>query len=117
MTNQEVKCIEEIRSRYERKERSKFDELKALDKSVRRPADVFAYIFGGVGALVLGTGMCMAMKILGNFMALGIVIGIAGIAMLSSTYFLHKKILKARRNKYSKQIFELSDSLLHKGNM
>lgn len=117
MTNQEVKRIEEIRSRYERKERSKFDELKALDKSVRRPADVFAYIFGGVGALVLGTGMCLAMKVIGNFLVPGILIGLAGIVMLSSTYFLHKKILKSRRNKYSKRIFELSDSLLNKGDM
>lgn len=113
MTNCEVKSIEKIRSRYEKKEMGKLDELKALDKRVKRPAETFAYIFGGVGALTLGTGMCLAMKVIGNMMIPGIVIGLMGIAMVSATYSLYKKILKSRRNKYAKQIFALTDELLN----
>ena len=113
MTNCEVKSIEKIRSRYEKKEMGKLDELKALDKRVKRPAETFAYIFGGVGALTLGTGMCLAMKVIGNMMIPGIVIGLMGIAMVSATYSLYKKILESRRSKYSKQIFALTDELLN----
>ena len=90
----------------------KLDELKALDKRVKRPAETFAYIFGGVGALTLGTGMCLAMKVIGNMMISGIVIGLIGIAMVSATYSLYKKILRSRRSKYAKQIFALTDELL-----
>ena len=54
------------------------------------------------------------MKVIGNSMAFGIGIGLVGIALTLTTYPLFKAILKSRKNKYAKQIFELSDSLLNK---
>ena len=110
----EIKAIERIRASYTPKRISKFDELKALDKKVKRPAEVFAYVYGSISSLVLGTGMCLAMKVIGNSMALGIGIGLLGIALILTTYPIFKVVLKKRKNKYSKQIFELSDSLLNK---
>lgn len=104
--------IEKIRADYEEKQPTKLDQLKALDKKVKRPADIFAYTYGSVASLVLGFGMCMAMKVLFDAMALGIVVGIAGIAMAASTYPLYKAILKARKKKYAQEVFELSDSIL-----
>ncbi len=109
-----MKAIERIRASYAEKEITKFDELKELDKRVKRPAEIFAYLFGSVSSLVLGTGMCLAMKIIGNSMALGIGIGLVGIALTCATYPLYKKILNDRKKRYAKQIFELSDSLLNK---
>ena len=103
----EMKTIQKIRSSYEEREITKLDELKALDKKVKRPAQIFAYVYGSVSSLVLGTGMCLAMKVIGNSMALGI-------ALTLTTYPIFKAMLKKRKNKYSKQIFELSDSLLNK---
>ena len=110
----ETKTIERIRANYTEKEITKLDELKALDKKVKRPAQIFAYVYGSLSSLVLGTGMCLAMKVIGNSMALGIGIGLVGIALTLTTYPIFKAILKRRKNKYAKQIFELSDSLLNK---
>ena len=114
----EIKIIEKIRSTYEKKETTKLDELKALDKKVKRPTQIFAYLFGSISALVLGTGMCLAMKVIGaslSFgMPLGIGVGILGILLVCVNYPMYKKILNKRKNKYSKQIFELSESLLNK---
>ena len=110
----ETKMIEKIRASYAEKEITKLDELKELDTKVKRPAQIFAYVYGSLSSLVLGTGMCLAMKIIGSSMALGIVIGVAGIALMLTTYPIFKTMLKKRKNKYAKQIFELSDSLLNK---
>ena len=110
--------IKKIRSDYEPKQISKFDELKALDKKAKRPVAVFAYIFGSLSSLVLGVGMCFAMKVIGSgisfAMPLGIAVGLLGMGLVSLTYPLYKAILRSRKNKYSKQIFEISDSLLNK---
>ena len=110
----EMKTVEQIRDSYVEKGITKFDELKALDKRVKRPAEIFAYVFGSLSSLVLGTGMCLAMKVIGDMMALGIVIGVVGIGMVSVTYALYQKILKARKRKYSADILALSDELLNK---
>ena len=118
MTTQ-TNTIERIRASYVEKETTKFDELKQLDKKVKRPAQIFAYTYGSLSSLVLGTGMSLAMKIIGGTlsfaMPLGIAVGVVGIGLVSSTYPLYKKILNDRKKKYAKQIFELSDSLLNKG--
>ena len=62
----EIKTIQRIRASYTEKEMSKLDELKALDKKVKRPAQIFAYVYGSLSSLVLGTGMCFAMKVIGT---------------------------------------------------
>lgn len=110
---QETKYAERIRSKYTPKEESKIEKLRALDNKVNRPVKIFAYSFGTVGALVLGTGMCFAMSVIGNLpMAVGIVIGCVGIAMCSVNYLIYKGILNSRRKKYSKEIFDLSDEII-----
>lgn len=114
MKNQNTQ-IEQIRANYmPKQEPTKFEQLKQLDKKVKNPAKIFAYIFGSVSSLILGTGMCLAMKIIGSSMALGIVIGVVGLALMGVNYPIYKAILKKRINKYSQQVIELSDSLLNK---
>lgn len=113
MSTTELKRVEKIRNQYTEREKTKLDEVKALDRKVKRPASIFAYVFGTIGALVLGTGMSLAMKIIGDLMALGIVVGVAGIAMVSLTYPMYKAILKSRKKKYSSKILELTNELLN----
>ena len=112
MTTQ-VATIEKIRASYTEKEITKFDELKELDRRVKRPAEIFAYVFGSLSSLVLGTGMCLAMKVIGNMMPLGIGVGLVGIALVTVNYFLYKKILKSRKQKYANEILKLTDDLLN----
>ena len=116
VNTKEIITIQKIRSQYTEKtqNQTKLEELKALDKKVKTKPRVFGYVYGTIGALVLGTGMCFAMNIIGSLMPLGIVIGLLGIAMVSTTYCLYANMLKAERKKYSSEILSLSDELLNK---
>ena len=102
--NDEKKIAEQIRAQYEVKDASRLDELKKLDGKVKTPCGIFAYSFGTVGALVLGVGMCLAMKVIGDLMALGVAVGLVGIAMVSLTYPLYARMLKSRKKKYGGEI-------------
>ncbi len=107
--------VEKIRSNYiqETKQKSKLDELKDLDKKVRRPATIVSYVYGILGSLVLGIGLCLAMRVIGNLMALGIVIGLAGIGIVSTTHLVYEGILNKRRSLYADKIVAKSNELLN----
>ncbi|HIY99561.1 MAG TPA: dihydropteridine reductase [Firmicutes bacterium] len=111
---QEKQFARQVRAEYApgSEEEGKLEQLKKLDRAARRPAEIFAYTFGIVGALVLGVGMCLAMEVIGSMMPLGIVIGVVGIAMVTANYFLYRAILRSRKKKYAKEIVSLSDELL-----
>lgn len=111
---QEKQYAQQVRAEYApgSEEEGKREQLKKLDRAARRPAEIFAYTFGIVGALVLGVGMCLAMEVIGSMMPLGIVIGVVGIAMVTANYFLYRAILRSRKKKYAKEIVSLSDELL-----
>lgn len=114
MSVNEVNAVQKIRAQYEEREVTKLDELKALHKEVRRPADVFAYLFGSIGALVLGGGMCLAMPdVIEGYMPLGIAIGAVGIIMVSVNYLIHKAHLGSRKRKYADEIVKLSSEILN----
>ena len=105
------KQVEKIKKQYQPHEQTKFDQLRQLDKKVKKPARIFAYIFGTAGSLVLGFGMCLAMNIIGDMMIAGIGIGLVGIGMVSCNYSMYKAILNGRKSKYSGQIVALSDEI------
>ena len=114
MNTNDKKTVEKIRGEYTPAEKTKLDELRALDRKVKRPAATFAYIFGTVGALVLGTGMCLAMKVIGGtpiLTAAGIVIGIIGFAGVGINYPIYKKMLENGKKKYAFEIVELAKEI------
>ena len=111
------KIVKEIKEGYEPKEKTKYDELIALNRKVELPAYIFAYAFGIVGALILGVGMCLAMQVIGTgvpLMVLGIVVGIIGIALVSVNYPVFLAIMKSRKKKYAEGVIALSQELLNK---
>ena len=116
--NDQEFLVQKIRTQYTEKENTKLDELKALDAKVKRPANIFAYIFGSVSAVVMGSGMSLVMTDIGstigidNAMVPGIVIGIIGMLMALATYPIYKKMLASRKEKYADQIIELSDKII-----
>lgn len=115
MNEKELKYVEKMKKEYEVKEITKLDELKTLDKKIKKGPNLFAYIFGVIGSLVLGFGMTVAMDIIlsGN-MVIGIIVGLVGILMVSINYKLYKIILNKNKEKYSDKIIELSNELLNK---
>lgn len=113
MNAKEKQYVENIRLGYEEKKETKIDELRALDRQTKRPAQVFAYIFGTLGSLVLGSGMCLAMpEVIEGYMPLGIAVGIVGIVMVSVNYPIYKAILASRKRKASSKIMKLSGEIL-----
>lgn len=113
MTN-EMNTAEKIRQQYVEKEETELDKLKTLDKQIKRPVKAFSYAFGAAGSLVLGTGMCLAMGVIGTMVGAGVAIGCAGIAMVSAAKPMHDKLLAKRKEKYSEKVLELTDSILNK---
>ncbi|MDE6505534.1 MAG: dihydropteridine reductase [Clostridia bacterium] len=112
--------IAKVRESYIPHERTKLDELKELDKKVRTPALIFAYAFGTVAALILGVGMCLAMRVIGAdvmpyaaSMAVGVIVGCAGIGCCAANYFIYKAVLNSRKKKYGGKIIALSKELLN----
>ena len=116
--NDQEFMVQQIRTQYTEKEHTQLDELKKLDNEVKRPANVFAYIFGSVGAIIMGSGMSLVMTDIGSTIGIkdamvpGIIIGIAGMLMAIINYPIHKSILTSRRKKYADQIMELSDKIM-----
>ena len=110
---QERKFAEKVQYQYSEHKETKADRLKKLDRAVKKPAVVFAYIFGIIGSLVLGIGMCFAMRVIGDIMITGIVIGVIGILMVSVNYGIYQKILRSRKKKYADKVLTLSNELLN----
>ena len=106
---------EAIANEYAPKDTSKVVALKKLDRKAKAPANIFAYTFGVIMALVLGIGMCLSMNVIGDgsaaMMVLGIVLGIIGIAGVSINYPVYKKILKNGKQKYAFEIMQLAKDI------
>ena len=102
---------ESIAKEYAPREHSKIVALKKLDAKAKRPSNIFAYTFGVVSSLVAGTGMCLAMQVIGGtipFMILGIVIGIIGFTCCAINYPIYKKMVENGKKKYAFEIVELA---------
>ena len=102
---------EAIAKEYLPKQDSKIVALKKLDAKAKRPATVFAFTFGTIFVLIAGTGMSLAMQVIGNtafHMIIGIALGIIGFTACSLTFPIYKGLLKKSRRKYAFEIVELA---------
>ncbi len=111
-----------IRTQYTEtaKEHTELDELRMLDRKVKRPANVFAYVFGSLGALVMGAGMSLVMTDIGASVGigaavpLGIAVGTVGLLMAVVNYPIYKRVLASRRKKYADKVIALSNRIMEK---
>ena len=116
--NDQEFLVQKIRTQYTEKQHSALDELKALDTKVKRPAAVFAYIFGSVSAIVMGSGMSLVMTDIAKTVGIaepmlyGITIGIIGMLMAIVNYPIYKSVLGSRRKKYADEIIALSETIM-----
>ena len=119
MNRNDQYTAERIRTQYVAKQTTELDMLRALDAKVKRPANIFAYFFGSLSAIIMGAGMSLIMTDIGailgiaNTMLPGIAIGVVGLFMAIINYPIYRGILKSRREAYSAEILALSNRIIN----
>ena len=114
ISSKEKKYVEGVVRKYEEREETKLEKLRKLDSKAKKGPSIFAYVFGSIGSLVLGFGMCLAMEIIfPGLMVVGILIGLVGIAMVSVNYSIYKNLLEKSKRKHADEILGLSKDLLN----
>ena len=114
--------IKAIRKKYDSSDQSedKMARLRRLDAAVTQKASSVSLIFGVIGALILGTGMSLAMTDIGEAigifegidMLIGILIGIIGIVLVCAAYPIYNHTVKKERKKIAPEIIRLTDELM-----
>ena len=108
---------EAIAKDYAPKDNSKIVALKKLDQKAKMPAIVTAYTMGIISSLVVGTGMCLAMQVIGRgtvAVICGIIIGIIGFVGCGINYPLYVKNMEKGKAKYAYEIVQLAREISEK---
>ena len=112
--------VESIRKKYLPQEENKMEQLRNLHNSATHKAQAWAIALGVIGALILGTGMSLAMTdlalilgILGHYaMLIGILVGLAGLVLVALAYPVYNRVLQNERRRIAPEILRLSEELL-----
>lgn len=109
--------VENIRKKYLPKEDDKMAQLRKLDSIPTQKAQAISLCFGVIGALIMGTGMSLAMTDLGASMGafalvLGIVIGVIGMTLMALAYPMYKRVLKKEQERIAPEILRLTEELM-----
>ena len=109
--------VEDIRKKYLPKEEDKMEQLRKLHAIPTQKAQAASLAVGILGALIMGTGMSLAMTEIGAAlgslaMVLGIAVGLVGMVLVALAYPLYNRVLKKQREKIAPEILRLSDELL-----
>ena len=114
--------IKAIRNKYAAPEHTedKMTQLRRLDATVTQKATTVSLVLGVIGAIIMGTGMSLAMTDIGMLlglgsgmsMLLGILIGIIGIVLVGIAYPIYNLIIKKERAKIAPEIIRLTDELM-----
>lgn len=109
---------ESIAKEYAPKNHSSLYALKKLDRKAKLPSEIFTYTFGIITSLVFGLGMCLSMSVIGGgtafHKAVGIAVGLVGLAGMGLNYPLYRKIMQKGKEKYSFEIIELAGKICDK---
>ena len=114
---QQQKEVEAIRKKYLPQEENKMEQLRKLHAIPMQKAQTVSLAVGVIGAIVMGTGMSLAMTEIGAAlgilaMILGVVVGVVGMVLVAAAYPLYNRVLKKQREKIAPEILRLSDELL-----
>ena len=117
---EQQKEIEAIRSKYIPKEEDELTQLRRLHAVPTKKAKAASITVGVIGALIMGTGMSLAMTDLGEIlgshrdraMVIGIAVGLIGMLLVALAYPIYNRVLKKQREKIAPEILRLSNALL-----
>ena len=102
--------VRKIRAKYLPEHADTLETLRRLDAHAEKKGSTYSLIIGISGLMILGGGMSLIM--VGNLIALGVVTGIAGLALLSAAYPIYQHITKAERKRIAPEIIRLTEQLL-----
>ncbi len=106
---------EQIANEYAPKQTSKVVALKKLDQKAKRPARIFAYVFGTISALILGTGMSLCLGAIGGgttiAMIIGVAVGTTGMVGCGVNYPIFRKMLAKGKAKHGSDIIRLAKEI------
>ncbi len=89
------------------------EQLRKMDRDAEKPGTIASIIIGVIGTLIMGGGMSITMVWTEQFLVLGIIIGLIGIALLATAYPVYKSITKKQREKIAPELLALSEELLN----
>lgn len=111
-TEDERREIESIKEAYSPNvtKKSGVERLRELDKKVKNPPLICVLTVGIIGLLIFGLGICCAIE--WEKIAVGVILSVAGLAIMGVNPYIYRVFLARRKKKYSAQILALSDELL-----
>lgn len=104
--------VKKIREKYisAPKEEDKLETLRRLDASVTKKGTILSLIFGILGTLIFGTGMCCCL--VWNLFFVGVIVGLIGLVGVSLAYPAYSYVTKKEREKIAPQILRLTEELM-----
>lgn len=84
-------------------------QLRKLDASCERTAQITALTVGIIGTLIFGLGLTFCLE--WSNLILGIVLMVVGAAIAVPAKFIYDKVLKSKREKAAPEIMRLSELL------
>lgn len=108
--NEEVQAI---RNKYISQPESKLDELKRLDQCVHTAGMAQSLAVGIIGCVIFGLGMCLAMQVIGESVALAAFIGAWGMSVMIAAYPVYRSCFRKAKVKHQPRILELIAELSH----
>lgn len=107
--------LQDIKKKYtgqpESQEEDQLELLRKLDKSSTRKSTIVSIAMGAAGCLTMGIGMCCTMVWAAAMFLPGIIIGVAGIAMMAAAYPVYVRITKKERAKIAPQVLDIIEKL------
>ena len=107
--------LKDIKKKYagqpENQQENQLELLRKLDKSSTRKSTIVSIVMGAAGCLIMGIGMCCTMVWAAAMFLPGIIIGVAGIAMMAAAYPVYVRITKRERARIAPQVLDIIEKL------
>ncbi len=107
--------IDAIRRKYVTEKPDEIEDkmvrLRRLDAGVEQIGTAWSLVVGVIGLLVFGLGMACILEWMGVWFVPGILIGLAGIAMMAVAYPLYRALTTWRRRRITPEILALTEEL------
>ena len=107
--------LKDIKKKYaghpEDQQEDQLELLRKLDKSSTRKSTIVSIAMGAASCLIMGIGMCCTMVWAAAMFLPGIIIGVAGIAMMAAAYPVYVRITKRERARIAPQVLDIIEKL------